>query len=67
MHPRLARELIGLVGSATVVGDEAHEPYDQVPLPRQALTGWACISQAATSHLISPCAEPLQDQDEKAP
>jgi hypothetical protein len=40
MHPRLAGELIGLLlGSATVIGDEAHEPYDRVPLPRQALTG----------------------------
>jgi NADPH-dependent 2,4-dienoyl-CoA reductase/sulfur reductase-like enzyme/ferredoxin len=30
----------GFTGSLTLIGDEPHEPYDRIPLSKQALTGW---------------------------
>ena len=30
----------GFTGSLTIIGDEAHEPYDRPPLSKQVLKGW---------------------------
>ncbi|MGI8332149.1 FAD-dependent oxidoreductase [Actinomadura scrupuli] len=37
----------GFAGSLTVIGDEPHEPYDRIPLSKQALTGWTSAQRTA--------------------
>jgi NADPH-dependent 2,4-dienoyl-CoA reductase/sulfur reductase-like enzyme len=37
----------GFAGALTIVGDEAHEPYDRVPLSKQALTGTVSAERTA--------------------
>jgi Reductase C-terminal len=38
----------GFAGSLTVIGDEACQPYDRVPLSKQVLTGWVWSTQFGT-------------------
>jgi NADPH-dependent 2,4-dienoyl-CoA reductase/sulfur reductase-like enzyme len=40
----------GFTGPITVIGDEAHPPYDRPPLSKQVLTGWV-----APEHTALPC------------
>jgi NADPH-dependent 2,4-dienoyl-CoA reductase/sulfur reductase-like enzyme len=37
----------GFTGSLTLIGDEAHEPYDRPPLSKQALEGWVPAERTA--------------------
>jgi NADPH-dependent 2,4-dienoyl-CoA reductase/sulfur reductase-like enzyme len=37
----------GFAGSLTVIGDEACQPYDRVPLSKQVLTGWVPAERTA--------------------
>jgi NADPH-dependent 2,4-dienoyl-CoA reductase/sulfur reductase-like enzyme len=37
----------GFAGSLTVIGDEACQPYDRVPLSKQVLTGWVPAQRTA--------------------
>jgi len=37
----------GFTGSLTLVGDEAHEPYDRPPLSKQVLEGWVPAERTA--------------------
>ena len=48
----------GYEGKLTVIGDEAHQPYDRPPLSKQVLTGWV-----ASDHTTLPRLENLDDVD----
>ena len=48
----------GYDGKLTVIGEEAHEPYDRPPLSKQILTGWV-----AADHTTLPRLENLDDVD----
>jgi len=37
----------GFTGSLTLIGDEAHEPYDRPPLSKQVLDGWVPAQRTA--------------------
>jgi NADPH-dependent 2,4-dienoyl-CoA reductase/sulfur reductase-like enzyme len=37
----------GFTGSLTLIGDEAHEPYDRPPLSKQVLEGWVPAQRTA--------------------
>ncbi|GDY28938.1 FAD-dependent oxidoreductase [Gandjariella thermophila] len=37
----------GFAGSLTMIGDEPYEPYDRVPLSKQALEGWVPAQRTA--------------------